>query len=257
MKRAILLVGVAILSIGAKKRDDDPYALPAASQMTAGDKQTGAKAHPEILNEFGGAFEAPQAAYVRTVGQKIALQSGLSGSASDFTVTLLNSNVDNAFAIPGGYVYVTRQLMALMNNEAELASVLGHEVGHVAARHGASRQKRATTGGLLATGATILGAVLGGNTGAQLGQQLGQVTSPNSRARRNIKQMILAWRILPRRDMTPSPRLPCLLHLQRKHLLIRALPGVVRATYRNGPFRTLIRRVACLALLTAQLIKCG
>jgi predicted Zn-dependent protease len=174
MKRAVLLVGVALFAIGAKKKPKDPYALPGVSQMTAGDKQTGAKAHPEIMNEFGGAFEGSQTAYVRTVGQKIALQSGLSTAASDFTVTLLNSNVDNAFAIPGGYVYVTRQLMALMNNEAELASVLGHEVGHVAARHGNSRQKRATTGGLLATGATILGAVLGGNTGAQLGQQLGQ-----------------------------------------------------------------------------------
>ena len=68
----------------------------------------------------------PQALYVESVGKKIAVHSGLSNAQSDFTVTLLNSPVDNAFAIPGGYIYTTRQLVALMNNEAELAGVLAH-----------------------------------------------------------------------------------------------------------------------------------
>jgi predicted Zn-dependent protease len=167
--RTALLIGVALMTLGAK----GPKPLPAAQPMTANDKATGAKAHPQILEEFGGIYEGSQAGYVRSVGQKIALQSGLSNSGSDFTVSLLNTPVNNAFAIPGGYVYVTRQLMGLMNNEAELASVLGHEVGHVAARHGQKRSSRATKGGLLAAGATILGAVLGGSQGAELGQQLG------------------------------------------------------------------------------------
>ncbi len=86
----------------------------------------------------------------RRVGRKIAVQSGLSNSERDFTVTLLDSPVDNAFAIPGGYVYVTRGLLSLMNDEAELASVLGHEVGHVAARHAAKRQKTQTITQVLA-----------------------------------------------------------------------------------------------------------
>jgi predicted Zn-dependent protease len=167
--RIFLLVGVALMTLGAKA----PKPLPVGQAMTAGDKSTGAKAHPQILSEFGGLYEGPQASYVRGVGQKIAMQSGLSNAQSDFTVSLLNTPVNNAFAIPGGYVYVTRQLMGLMNNEAELASVLGHEVGHVAARHGQKRNSRATKGGLLAAGATILGAVLGGNQGAELGQQVG------------------------------------------------------------------------------------
>ena len=113
---------------------------PANTAITASEKKQGSDAHPALLAEFGGAYDASQAAYVRQVGQNIAVQSGLSNARSDFTVTLLNSPVNNAFAIPGGYVYVTRQLMALMNNEAELAGVLGHEVGHVAARHSKSRQ---------------------------------------------------------------------------------------------------------------------
>ena len=81
--------------------------------------------------------------------------------------------MNNAFAIPGGYVYVTRQLMALMNNEAELASVLGHEVGHVAARHSQKRNAKAGRAGLGAILATVLGGVLLGDNGARLGQQLG------------------------------------------------------------------------------------
>ncbi len=169
MKKHALLLGVALFAVSAKK----PDVLPVAQPMTAKDKQVGAKAHEEILQEFGGGYTGSQAGYVRTIGQKVAVQSGLSNSQNDFTITLINSPVNNAFAIPGGYVYVTRQLLALMNNEAELASVLGHEVGHVAARHSAKRNSRAQMGGLAAMGATILGGLLGGGQGAELGQQLG------------------------------------------------------------------------------------
>jgi predicted Zn-dependent protease len=163
--KKLLLIGVAVATMGAGQ--------PAAQQISASDKATGAKAHPQLLAEFGGAYEGPQSKYVERVGQKIALQSGLSNAAGDFKITLLNSSVNNAFAVPGGYVYVTRQLLALMNDEAELASVMGHEVGHVAARHAQKRNRRATIGGLGAVLATVAGAAIGGDAGAKLGQQLG------------------------------------------------------------------------------------
>lgn len=146
-------------------------AKPAPVQaISAKDKAEGAKAHPQLLEEFGGAEIGPQAAYVETVGKNIAVQSGLSNARGDFTVTLLNSPVNNAFAIPGGYIYTTRQLVSLMNNEAELAAVLGHEVGHVAARHAAKRQSAATKNTIFGVlGAVLAGAVLGNN---QVGQAL-------------------------------------------------------------------------------------
>ena len=165
----LLLVGAAIVSMGASA----PPALPPAQPITANDRAEGAKAHPQLLAEFGGAYAGPQADYVTKVGQRIAVQSGLSNTQGDFKITLLNSSVNNAFAIPGGYVYVTRQLLGLMNSEAELASVMGHEVGHVAARHGQKRNRRATIGGLGAVLATVLGAAVAGDAGAKLGQQLG------------------------------------------------------------------------------------
>ncbi len=177
MRKSFPLIVVLLASVAATTPAPAPPTLPGALPMTANDRAEGAKAHKEILQEFGDAYPGTQANYARTVGQKIALQSGLSNASSDFTITLLNSPVNNAFAIPGGYVYVTRQLMGLMNNEAELASVLGHEVGHVAARHAAKRQKRATRGGLFAAGLTILGGVFFGGQGAQLGQQIGSAVA--------------------------------------------------------------------------------
>lgn len=140
----------------------------AAESISASDKAQGAKANPDLLSQFGGRYDAPQAAYVEQVAKKVAVQSGLSNSSSDFTVTLLNSPVENAFAIPGGYIYITRQLVALMNSEAELASVMGHEVGHVAAHHANSRNRTASIGGILAG---VVGAVAGNGA---LGQLVGR-----------------------------------------------------------------------------------
>ncbi|MCW1383481.1 M48 family metalloprotease [Novosphingobium sp. KCTC 2891] len=141
--------------------------------ISAADKQEGAKAHPQLLQEFGGAITSPQASYVESVGKTIAVQSGLGNARSDFTVTLLNSPVNNAFAIPGGYVYVTRQLVTLMNNEAELAGVLGHEVGHVAARHAAKRESASTRNAILGVLGTVLsGAIFGNSAIGQLGQKI-------------------------------------------------------------------------------------
>lgn len=175
--KKLVLAGSAVAFLFAQglstpsEAKKSPVSVPQA--MTAKDKAAGAKAHPELLAEFGGLYEGRQAAYVTTVGRKVASQSGLSNQPTEFTISLLNSPVNNAFAIPGGYVYVTRQLMGLMNNEAELASVLGHEVGHVAARHSQKRNSRATQAGLGAVLATVLGGVLLGGDGAKLGQQLG------------------------------------------------------------------------------------
>ena len=128
--------------------------------------QSAAQQHPQIVAEFGGSVDPQRASYVAAVGNRVAAQSGI---RSGYNFTGLNSPVMNAFAVPGGYVYITRQLMGLMNDEAELASVLGHEVGHIAADHSAGRQQQSILSQLLTVGASIL-------TGSsQLGQIIGQV----------------------------------------------------------------------------------
>lgn len=136
----------------------------APKAFTASEKSEGAKYHPEILKEFGGAMQSPQTGYVVRVGKNIAKQSRL-GNENDFNVTLLNSPVNNAFAIPGGYVYITRQLVALCNSEAEMAGVLGHEVGHTAARHSKKRQRQSTIANVAGILGTILGSAIGDSGG--------------------------------------------------------------------------------------------
>lgn len=141
--------------------------------LNLNERQEGAKAHPQLVAEFGGAEIGPRADYVASVTRKVAVNSGLSNAPGDFTVTLLNSSVNNAFAIPGGYVYVTRQLVALMNNEAELAGVMGHEVAHVAARHSARRQAAAQQNQLLGVlGQVLSGVLLGDSALGKLGQEI-------------------------------------------------------------------------------------
>lgn len=155
-----LLSGCAT-SAGAQgsKRELAPQAI------SAEERAQGDEVHPQILREFGGAWQSPQTNYVVGVGKNIALQSGLGNAEKDFTVTLLNSPVNNAFAIPGGYIYITRQLTALCNSEAEMAGVLGHEVGHVAARHSKKRAKRARRNSIFGALGAIAGGLLGDNGG--------------------------------------------------------------------------------------------
>jgi len=169
----IALVACTGTGAGAGAVDSAGSQSGEARSISAAEKQKGAEAHPQLLEEFGGAYTGPQVGYVVEVGQNIAVQSGLGNARSDFTVTLLNSPANNAFAIPGGYVYLTRQLMALMNDEAEMAGVLGHEVGHVAARHSEKRQKTATRNSIIGLLGQIGSQVLLGDSAfGRIGQEV-------------------------------------------------------------------------------------
>ncbi len=114
----------------------------------------GKKAHPTILKEFGGEYKkADLEKYVERVGQKVAMCSDRTNIPYHFTV--LDSPIINAFALPGGYIYITRGLLAYINNEAQLACVLGHEIGHVCARHGVKRLQNALGANLLLVSVSI------------------------------------------------------------------------------------------------------
>lgn len=137
----------------------------------ADEVKIGVEADAEVRKEYG-VYKAPALqAYVNEVGQKLARNSQRSNLKWQFTV--VDSPDINAFALPGGYVYITRGLMAYLESEEELAGVLGHEIGHVTARHGARRQTQGTIAQVLSVGAEIFGQVVGGVAG--LGQAVGGV----------------------------------------------------------------------------------
>jgi predicted Zn-dependent protease len=134
----------------------------------------GAKAHQEVLKEYGVLKNDRLQAYVNDLGQRLAKQSHRANLKWTFTV--LDSPEINAFALPGGYVYITRGIMAYLDSEADLAGVIGHEIGHVTARHGAqraTRQQNAAVGALLGG---LLGAVLDAKGGGGIGQQIGEAS---------------------------------------------------------------------------------
>jgi len=135
----------------------------------ANEAKIGAQEHAKIEKAYGKFMTGPIADYVNQIGQKIAKNTERKDVTYKFYV--IDSPIVNAFALPGGYIYISRGLMTLANSEAELAAVIGHEIGHVTARHAAERMSHGTLVGL---GAAVVGAAVGGSAGqiAGLGSNL-------------------------------------------------------------------------------------
>jgi predicted Zn-dependent protease len=136
--------------------------------MTEADElQRGEKAAAKMPAVYGIYDELPALQdYVNAVGQKLAKNSHRPQLNYHFIV--VDSPQVNAFALPGGYIHVTRGILAYLNSEAELAAVLGHEIGHVTARHSVRQYSAATVANVAAT----VGGVVAGIFVPRLGGQL-------------------------------------------------------------------------------------
>ena len=118
-----------------------------------GEIEQGRKAHEQVIRFYGIYEDQGLQDYVTQIGTKLAQVSERPELEWHFTV--VDADDINAFALPGGYIYITRGIMAYLNSEAELAAVLGHEIGHVTARHSVRQQSQSLLTGILATGAAI------------------------------------------------------------------------------------------------------
>ncbi len=114
----------------------------------------GKRAHQQVMQQYRPYHDAALQGYVEGLVKELSRESHRSNLM--FHVTVLDSPQINAFALPGGYIYITRGIMAYMNSEAELAGVLGHEIGHVTARHGVRQQSIGTLTSLLSASVGIL-----------------------------------------------------------------------------------------------------
>lgn len=151
MRLLIILTALLALSACAQNpvsgRTD--FVMMSESQEVA----TGRAADADVKKQYRVYESKALQDYVNDVGQRLAQKSHRPELEYHFTV--LDSPEINAFALPGGYIYITRGIMAYLNSEAELAAVIGHEIGHVTARHGVRQQSSAQMAGLGLTIASI------------------------------------------------------------------------------------------------------
>jgi predicted Zn-dependent protease len=162
---AIALVLIAVLSAGCAVNPatgERDFVLMSEEQEIA----LGRQYHPQVLTQYRVYEDPDLQAYVQSIGETLAANSHRDNLIYRFNV--LDSDEVNAFALPGGYIYITRGLMAYLNSEAELAAVLGHEIGHVTARHSVQQHAQASLVG-------VAGAAVAVGTGSRAAYDLTSV----------------------------------------------------------------------------------
>lgn len=199
------------------------------------EKAIGREQHPKMLAQFGGAYADGNKGrdlgfYVSRLGANLARHSEL--PAGHFTFTLIDSPIVNAFALPGGYVYISRGLMALANDEAELAGVLAHEIGHVTARHTAQRITNAQRGQALSVGAAILGSIAGVRGVGQAANQAAALTLQSWSREQELEADRLAIRYMLRAGYDPRAMVTFLENMQAEQEIqarLQKRPGEAEA----------------------------
>lgn len=141
----LLLFSCAVNPVTGKKQ----LMLVSESQ----ELEMGRQYDPQVIATFGAYENASLLASIQAKGTEMGKISHRPNI--EYHIRVLDSPVVNAFAVPGGYIYLTRGILAQLNNEAELLGVLGHEMGHIAARHTASQQSKQQVGQLLLIGGIL------------------------------------------------------------------------------------------------------
>jgi len=173
MRKLVFMLSAAAMALA-------PAAAQGPRYLNPQDVAEAQRQHAALVQEFGGAETGPTASYVESVGRRVGAFSGVANPGQALRFTTLNAAVPNAMSVPGGYVYVTRQLLTLMDDESQLAFALGHEVGHIAANHAHVREQyeRQNSWGVFGQ---IIGAIFGGPIGNMIEQRAALQTLSFSR----------------------------------------------------------------------------
>lgn len=198
MLKRILVAGAALA-----------LAVPAIAQVSRAQAERTQQA--QVLQSVGGRYDGPQGEYVSRVGERVAAAAGLPGRC---TFLIVDSAVVNAFTTPPGcYIYLTRGLLAVLNTEAELAAVLGHEVGHVAARHAQRQQNTEALSGLAAA---LVGAVTKSDLAGAVANRAAQLGTLSYSRNQEYEADTLSLRYLPQAGYSPRGLTAVLESLQRE-----------------------------------------
>ncbi|MEX0810374.1 MAG: M48 family metalloprotease [Dongiaceae bacterium] len=198
------------------------------------ERSIGQEYHPQILQEFSGAYDDPALqAYVNEIGQRLAKTSERPNL--NYTFTVLDSPVVNAFAVPGGYIYITRGLMALADNEAEVAGVIAHEIGHITARHSNARYCQSMVAQL---GAIGLGVLTGSSAVAEAANMGAAVYLQSYSREQEFESDLLGVRYLSRAGYDPQAMSTFLASMLESSRLDAQLAGRAGAADEFSIFQT-------------------
>lgn len=231
---AVIVLGALTLTHCAQNpvTGDKDFVLMSEQQEV----QMGAQAHQDVLKEYAALDNPALQAYVNEVGQRLAKHSHRPNLQWHFTV--VDSPDVNAFALPGGYVYITRGIMAYLNSEAELAGVVGHEIGHVTARHGVRQQSTSTTVGL----GSILVPDMNNQVGATLLQTLAQAWTAGYGREHELESDRLGAQYLAKTGYNPQAMIDVIRVLKNQELFTAEQasrnvrkPGTYHGTFDSHP----------------------
>ena len=167
MRRLLAVILVILLSLGGSL----PASARVASMSVVKEKELGREAYKQVTSQLPVVDDPDSVEYIRSLGARLANQ--IEERRFEYIFNLIASSEVNAFAIPGGYIFVFAGLVIEFDNEAQLASVVAHEIGHVRERHIASRIDRSKPTNIATLAGMIAGILLGALAGApQLGQAL-------------------------------------------------------------------------------------
>ena len=156
-------------NVATRQTSGSAPAVPAGTDPE--DSVIGLREHPRIIASYGGVYEhrSTELMLARMVSNLLAAAGQ---PATQFTITILDSSEVNAFALPGGFIYVTRGILALANDMSELAAVIAHEIAHVTLRHARARSNRVRTSEIVDRVITgVLGGVIDPNATAERSAQ--------------------------------------------------------------------------------------
>ena len=197
--------------------------------------EQGREYHQQIVAQYGVYDDARLQRYVSRIGQQLAQESHRAHLKFEFTV--LDSPEVNAFALPGGYIYITRGIMAYLDSEAELAGVLGHEIGHVTARHSVRQQSGQMASGILSI---LISATTGSASLGDLSQTIGTGLVRGYGREHELEADRLGARYLHRTGYDPDSMLEVIGVLKDQEVYEKALAkkeGREASTY-HGVFST-------------------
>ncbi len=174
---AVIMMGILLFAAGCAPTSSSRYRegsnVGQETTLTVEDeRRLTQEALPQMLKDYPAADNKELQKYISDLGMKIVRANNLEGNPYKYSFTVVDAQQVNAFAMPAGTIFVTAPLIAMAENEAELAGVVAHEIGHVVARHTAERmfamEKAQKKTWLYAAGGAVVGAAAGLGLGALL-----------------------------------------------------------------------------------------